>query len=68
MNKQTFFFFISILLSVSSLFSQRDFGRDLGVGQNENDPFTIRDSLNTGKINVTLSGKTKYTDYKVFFS
>ncbi|QOD59401.1 putative porin [Polaribacter haliotis] len=66
MNKQAFFFFISLLLSINSLFSQRTLGTELRVGQNDNGSFNSRDSLNTGEINVTLSGKTKYTDYKIF--
>ncbi|MDX6747442.1 putative porin [Polaribacter sp. PL03] len=57
---------LTLLISLficTSLFSQGG----LGQGSFGNGANILRDSTDTsGEINVTLSGKTKYTDYKVF--
>jgi hypothetical protein len=62
MNKQVFFFFLLILLSAMNAFSQRKLseGGFNSVNGREND------SLVSGRTKVELSGKTVYTDYKVF--
>jgi hypothetical protein len=62
MNKQTKFFFLLILFSVYSTFSQRD----LSIGGINNVNNIGNDSLRSGETKVILSGKTKYTDYKIF--
>ena len=55
-----------ILIGVSSqLYSQkRKLARGLNVG-NRNGFNQSNDSISEGEINVQLSGKTKYTDYKI---
>ncbi|WP_299666267.1 putative porin [uncultured Polaribacter sp.] len=61
-SKILFTFLIAILIGTNT-FSQQIRGQG-GFG-NASD--IQRDSINTsGEVNVTLSGKTKYTDYKVF--
>jgi hypothetical protein len=64
MIKQTALLISFLLLVANSLFSQ-NFGKKLKVIQpnaiNSNDSL-----INTQEINVKLSGKTTYTDYKVF--
>ncbi len=62
MNKQTKLFFLLILFSVYSTYSQRDLLR----GGMNNVNGTANDSLRSGETKVILSGKTKYTDYKIF--
>jgi len=67
MNKSLFFLSILIFFAVSSVFSQK-FVRQNKGGNNFN---TINDKQNdslrsSGVVKVTLSGKTTYTDYKVF--
>ena len=64
MNKSLFFLSILVFLVTNTLFSQRSISslkNQNGYNNIEND--TLR---NTGEITVTLSGKTKYTDYKIF--
>ncbi|MEO9571266.1 MAG: putative porin [Polaribacter sp.] len=63
MNKQLILFFILYFIGTSSLFSQRVFEQiDRGsFGNSRNDTIS-----KTGEITVKLSGKTKYTDYKIF--
>ncbi|PQB08068.1 hypothetical protein BST83_13625 [Polaribacter filamentus] len=62
MNKQIFFFFLLILFSAATIFSQKRFA--------ENEFTTLNrienDSLISGRTKIELSGKTKYTDYKIF--
>ena len=63
MTKYTALLFVLFLLSSIHSFSQRRPIKDLRFEQAQ--PF--RDSTNTsGSVNVKLSGKTKYTDYKIF--
>ena len=63
MTKYTALLFVLFLLSSIHSFSQRRPIKDLKFEQAQ--PF--RDSTNTsGSVNVKLSGKTKYTDYKIF--
>ncbi len=60
MNKHFLALFLVGFLTIPSLMSQRELTRSLsGTG-------TPNDSLNTGSTKVILSGKTKYTDYKIF--
>jgi hypothetical protein len=64
MNKSLFLLSVFASLVASTLFSQSTFnsvgnGRDFNNIQND----TLN---NSGEITVTLSGKTKYTDYKIF--
>lgn len=62
MSKQVFLFFILTFISIHIGFSQAITGRTgTGLAGAQND--SLR---NPGEIKVTLSGKTKYTDYKVF--
>ncbi len=64
MNKLRFFLSILGFLVAGSLFSQRTLNpiqENNGFNTIQND--TLR---NTGEITVKLSGKTKYTDYKIF--
>ncbi|TMM29617.1 hypothetical protein FDT66_10915 [Polaribacter aestuariivivens] len=67
MNKQTFFFLLLNLFVFSSIFSQRKLGGEKKENTtiDENGQVINLDN-NSGEINVTLSGKTKYTDYKIF--
>ncbi|WP_439128650.1 putative porin [Polaribacter sp.] len=66
MNKQLFTFFFLCLFVATSTFSQRK----LGGAKRENTTIDRNGNVvtadNSGEINVTLSGKTKYTDYKIF--
>ena len=62
MNKQVFFFFLFILFSVTAAFSQKKFVD----GKFNNVDLNVNDSLRAGETKIILSGKTKYTDYKVF--
>ena len=67
MNKSLFFLSILVLFITNTLYSQTDF--QLGSGGNGlgRNPNSQNDSIkNSGEISVTLSGKTKYTDYKIF--
>ncbi len=67
MNKSLFFLSILVLLITNTLYAQADF--QLGNGGNGlgRNPKSQNDSIrNSGEISVTLSGKTKYTDYKIF--
>ncbi|MDP5106983.1 MAG: putative porin [Polaribacter sp.] len=60
MNKHFLALFLVGFLTIPSLMSQRELTRSLsGTG-------TPNDSTNTGSTKVILSGKTKYTDYKIF--
>ena len=66
MNKSYYFLFILVIFSVNTIFSQLT---TKPGGQTGNNDYrnTKRDSINNpGEINVTLSGKTKHTDYKIF--
>jgi len=70
MNKSLFLFSILVFLSGNVLFSQV-FDKPIrkkSLEDPENIAFSMQnDSLNSpGEISVTLSGKTKYTDYKIF--
>lgn len=62
MNKQIFFFSLLILFSTATIFSQKRFAKNEFTTLNgiEND------SLISGRTKIELSGKTKYTDYKIF--
>ena len=62
MNKQKIFFFLLILFSAATIFSQKRFAKNEFTSLNgiEND------SLISGRTKIELSGKTKYTDYKIF--
>jgi hypothetical protein len=62
MNKQIFFFSILILFSAATIFSQKRFAKNEFTTLNgiEND------SLISGRTKIELSGKTTYTDYKIF--
>ena len=62
MNKQGFLFLFFIFISIHMSFSQAITGRT-GLGFNGAQQDSIGSS---GEIKVTLSGKTKHTDYKVF--
>jgi hypothetical protein len=62
MNKQVFFFFLFILFSATAAFSQKKFVD----GKFSNVDLNVNDSLRAGETKIILSGKTKYTDYKVF--
>ena len=67
MNKSLFFLSILVFLITNTLYAQADF--QLGNGGNGlgRNPKSQNDSIrNSGEISVTLSGKTKYTDYKIF--
>ena len=69
MNKSLFLFSILVFLSGNVLFSQV-FDKPIrkkSLEDPENIAFSMQnDSLNSpGEISVTLSGKTKYTDYKI---
>ncbi|KGL58823.1 putative porin [Polaribacter sp. Hel1_85] len=64
MNKSLFYLLILTFLSVNTLFSQKtlkSFQNGNGFSNIQND--SLRSS---GEITVKLSGKTKYTDYKIF--
>lgn len=67
MKKSLLFLFALLFFGVNSMLSQRKLGsppRTRGFNNIDN---RQNDSLgNTGDIKVTLSGKTKYTDYMVF--
>ena len=69
MNKSLLLFSILIFLSGNALFSQvfDKPVRKKSLETLEKTPFSMQnDSLNnSGEISVTLSGKTKYTDYKI---
>ncbi|MFK8058568.1 MAG: putative porin [Polaribacter sp.] len=63
MYKQIAFFLILSFIGIQTIFSQRITGQ----GDIETLSGIRNDSLrNSGEINVKLSGKTKYTDYKIF--
>jgi hypothetical protein len=62
MNKQVFFFFLFILFSATAAFSQKKFVD----GKFNNVDLNVNDSLRAGETKIILSGKTIYTDYKVF--
>lgn len=63
MNKQVFLFIILTFSGVLSLFAQKVF-KEFNGDSFEN---SRNDSIKSpGEISVTLSGKTKYTDYKIF--
>lgn len=61
-HKKIFFLFFLTLFSLNNVFSQTLIGNK-GAG---NINRIANDSLNSGEIKVVLSGKTKYTDYKIF--
>ena len=66
MNKSYYFLFILVIFSVNTIFSQLTVKPGGQTGNNDYRN-TQRDSINNpGEINVTLSGKTKHTDYKIF--
>lgn len=62
MPKKIFFLFFLILLCVNNSFSQRFIGEENISNLNN----VRNDSLTPGETKVILSGKTKYTDYKIF--
>jgi hypothetical protein len=71
MNKTIFFFLTFIFFGLNSSFSQvlkkpikRSYKKGGDFNKIDND--SIGQSEGSGEINITLSGKTKYTDYKVF--
>ncbi|WP_375240903.1 putative porin [Polaribacter sp.] len=61
MKSNIIFSFLICFLLTQNLFSQ-----GFGQGGLNGNAVILRDSTNTSPINVTLSGKTKYTDYKIF--
>ncbi|WP_298767035.1 putative porin [uncultured Polaribacter sp.] len=65
-NKLIFFLFLQIFM-VQALFAQINSGnkRIENTAISEDGTIISRDQ-NSSEINVTLSGKTKYTDYKIF--
>lgn len=62
MTKKHLLFLILLNITLFS-FSQRKLGGNVSV--NEKDFISNGDSLNTGSKKVILSGKTKWTDYKI---
>jgi hypothetical protein len=62
MNKQFFLFSLLILGSFMSAFSQRKLSETGFNSFNE----AGNDSIISGRTKIELSGKTKYTDYKIF--
>ena len=68
MNKSLLSLSILVFFCVNSLFSQLSTISGDQNGRAYNNSYKSKnDSLaNTGEITVTLSGKTKYTDYKIF--
>ncbi|WP_166387782.1 putative porin [Polaribacter sp. 11A2H] len=67
MNKSLFFLSILVLLITNTLYAQADFQLRNGGNSLGRNPKSQNDSIrNSGEISVTLSGKTKYTDYKIF--
>ncbi|OAD45870.1 putative porin [Polaribacter atrinae] len=67
MNKSLFFLSILVFFITSTLYSQTDFQLGRGGTGTGKRPESQNDSIrNSGEISVTLSGKTKYTDYKIF--
>lgn len=67
MNKSFFFLIIFIFLCGNTAFSQFEINPGGQTGSTNNYNRTKNDSIkNSGEITVTLSGKTKYTDYKIF--
>ena len=62
MHKKISFLFLLIVFSFNSAFSQRFIGEENISNLNR----ISNDSLSSGETKVILSGKTKYTDYKIF--
>jgi hypothetical protein len=62
MNKQFLFFLVLILFATTNTFSQKRMMQDEYTNLNG----TANDSLTSGRTKIELSGKTVYTDYKVF--
>ena len=63
MNKNIFFLLTFIFFGINAAFSQRSFDIQ---GPNSSNRIANDSLRNSGEINVTLSGKTTYTDYKIF--
>ena len=67
MNKSLFFLSILVFFVANTMFSQRTINSNQkGNGFNNLNNIQNDTLRNTGDIIVKLSGKTKYTDYKVF--
>jgi hypothetical protein len=62
MYKKIFFFLFLFIFGLNNIFSQRFIGDENSTNINR----VANDSLTPGETTVILSGKTKYTDYKVF--
>ncbi len=62
MHKKISLLFFLIIFSLNSTFSQRFIGEENISNLNRRS----NDSLSSGETKVILSGKTKYTDYKIF--
>ncbi|SDR68869.1 Putative porin [Polaribacter sp. KT25b] len=62
MNKQFLFFLVLILLTATNTFSQKRMLQNEYTNLNGID----NDSIISGRTKIELSGKTKYTDYKIF--
>ncbi|MCI2228885.1 putative porin [Polaribacter sp. MSW13] len=66
MNKKFIFFFLSLFFVISTLSAQRKLSKGLNFGE-KGAAYSNIDSLkNSGETKVILSGKTKFTDYKIF--
>ena len=69
MNKRHFFLLLFILTWLNNTYSQiREIKTEFKSTKNQSNTFNLspNDSIISGETKVLLSGKTKYTDYKVF--
>jgi hypothetical protein len=66
MNKQLFLLFTLLFFGVNLLFSQRTINPVQENGFNSTNRIGNDSLRGSGEITVKLSGKTKYTDYKIF--
>lgn len=62
MNKQFFLLILFLFIFINNCFSQRGFDKNDILNSHRLET----DSIGSGETKVILSGKTKYTDYKIF--
>jgi hypothetical protein len=66
MKRVLLFFMLSLFLAPYVVQAQKKLGKNVKINNKEDELFNKRDSTFSNETKVVLSGKTKYTDYRIF--